>query len=47
MNIFALQQIMGYSDLTVLERYIALVKQDVQAAHDKNGAVTACCLRRR
>jgi site-specific recombinase XerD len=39
MNIFALQQIMGHSDLTVLQKYLALVTQDLQAAHEKYGAV--------
>jgi site-specific recombinase XerD len=39
MNIYALQQIMGHSDLTMLQRYLALVKQDLQAAHEKYGAV--------
>ncbi len=35
MNIFVLQQIMGHSDLTILQRYLALVKQAPQAAHEK------------
>ncbi len=39
MNIFALQQLMGHSDLTVLQKYLALVKQDLQDAHEKFGAV--------
>jgi hypothetical protein len=30
MNIFALQQILGYSDLTILQRHVAMVKQDLQ-----------------
>jgi hypothetical protein len=28
----------GLSDLTILQRYLALVKQDLQQAHDKYGA---------
>ncbi|MCO6451193.1 MAG: tyrosine-type recombinase/integrase [Caldilineales bacterium] len=39
MNIYALQQIMGHSDLSVLRRYLALVEQDLQQAHNKHGAV--------
>lgn len=39
MNIYALQQIMGHSDLTVLRRYLALVEQDLQDAHRLHGAV--------
>jgi site-specific recombinase XerD len=39
MNVYALQQIMGHSDLSVLRRYLALVEQDLQEAHRKHGAV--------
>ena len=39
MNIYALQQIMGHSDLTVLRKYLALVEEDLQEAHRKHGAV--------
>jgi site-specific recombinase XerD len=39
MNVYALQQIMGHSDLTILRRYLALVEQDLQEAHRKHGAV--------
>jgi integrase/recombinase XerD len=39
MNIYALQQIMGHSDLTVLRRYLALVEADLADAHRKHGAV--------
>ena len=39
MNIYALQQLMGHSDLTVLRRYLALVEEDLQEAHRKHGAV--------
>jgi integrase/recombinase XerD len=39
MNIFALQQLMGHSDLAVLQKYLALVTQDLQTAHEKYGAV--------
>jgi len=39
MNIYALQRLMGHSELTVLQRYLALVEQDLQQAHRKCGAV--------
>jgi len=39
MNLYALQQIMGHSDLTVLRRYLALVENDLQAAHRTHGPV--------
>jgi len=39
MNIYALQQIMGHADLTVLRRYLALVQEDLEDAHRKHGAV--------
>jgi site-specific recombinase XerD len=39
MNIYALQAIMGHSDLTILRRYLALVEEDLQEAHRKHGAV--------
>lgn len=39
MNIYALQQIMGHSDLSMLRRYLALVEEDLQEAHRKHGAV--------
>lgn len=39
MNIYALQQIMGHADLTVLQRYLALVEKDLEDAHRKYGAV--------
>lgn len=39
MNIYALQQIMGHSDLTVLRQYLALVEEDLEDAHRKHGAV--------
>jgi integrase/recombinase XerD len=39
MNIYALQQIMGHGDLTMLRRYLALVEQDLQDAHRQHGAV--------
>lgn len=39
MNVYALQQIMGHSDLTVLRRYLALVEEDLADAHRKHGAV--------
>lgn len=39
MNIYALQQIMGHSDLQILRRYLALVEEDLQEAHRNHGAV--------
>jgi site-specific recombinase XerD len=39
MNIYALQQIMGHSDLSMLRRYLALVQEDLHEAHRKHGAV--------
>ena len=39
MNIYALQQIMGHSDLSILRRYLALVEEDLLDAHQKYGAV--------
>lgn len=39
MNIYALQQIMGHSDLSMLRRYLALVQEDLEEAHRKHGAV--------
>lgn len=39
MNIFALQRLMGHEDLTVLRRYLAMVEQDLQAAHTQAGTV--------
>ncbi len=38
-NIFALQRLMGHSDLTVLRKYLALVEQDLQDAERQHGAV--------
>lgn len=39
MNIYALQRLMGHSDLTVLMRYLALVESDLEDAHRSYGAV--------
>jgi site-specific recombinase XerD len=39
MNIYALQQIMGHSDLEMLRKYLALVEEDLEDAHKKHGAV--------
>lgn len=39
MNIYALQRLMGHSDLTVLMRYLALVENDLEEAHRSYGAV--------
>jgi site-specific recombinase XerD len=32
-NIFALQKLMGHSDLTVLRRYLAQTEVDIEEAH--------------
>ena len=39
MNIYALQRIMGHSDLSVLRHYLSLVEDDLQEAHRSFGAV--------
>ena len=39
MNVYALQRIMGHSDLTVLRRYLALMDDDLREAHKQFGAV--------
>jgi hypothetical protein len=39
MSVYALQQIMGHSDLSVLRKCLALVEQDLHEAHRKYGAV--------
>jgi len=39
MNIYALQQIMGHTDLTTLQRYLPLVEADLEQAHRSHGAV--------
>ena len=33
MNVYALQKLMGHSDLTVLQRYLSQTEGDLQAAH--------------
>jgi site-specific recombinase XerD len=39
MDVFALQQIMGHSDLTMLRKYLAQVQADLETAHKRHGAV--------
>lgn len=39
MNIYALARLMGHSDISILTRYLALVDQDLRAAHMQHGAV--------
>jgi site-specific recombinase XerD len=39
MNVYALQRLMGHADLQILRRYLALVDEDLQLAHQKYGAV--------
>jgi integrase/recombinase XerD len=38
-DVFALQKLMGHSDLQVLRRYLAQTDQDIQAAHMRGGPV--------
>jgi integrase/recombinase XerD len=38
-DIFALQKLMGHSDLQVLRRYLAQTDQDVQTAHMRGSPV--------
>lgn len=39
MDIYSLQRLMGHSDLAVLKKYLALVENDLEAAHKRFGAV--------
>lgn len=39
MNVYALQQIMGHADLTMLRRYLALTESDLAHAHREHGPV--------
>lgn len=39
MNIYALQQLMGHADLSVLRQYLALVEKDLAEAHREHGPV--------
>lgn len=39
MSIYHLQRLMGHEDITVLRQYLALVESDLQAAHERYGAV--------
>jgi integrase/recombinase XerD len=39
MNLYALQRMMGHSDIAILRRYLALVEADLQEAHARFGAV--------
>lgn len=41
MDLVRLAALMGHSDLKVLQRYLKIVEQDLQAAHDAHGAVDA------
>jgi integrase/recombinase XerD len=38
-DLISLQRLMGHSDLSVLQRYLAQVEGDLQAAHAKGGPV--------
>ncbi|MCO6450400.1 MAG: tyrosine-type recombinase/integrase [Caldilineales bacterium] len=39
MNIYALQELMGHADLTMLRRYLALAESDLEDAHRRHGPV--------
>jgi site-specific recombinase XerD len=39
MNIYALQELMGHANLSMLRRYLALTENDVQAAHRAHGPI--------
>lgn len=39
MDIFSLQRLMGHSDISVLQRYLALAERDLRNAHQNHGAV--------
>lgn len=39
MSIYHLQRLMGHEDLTMLQRYLALVQGDLQAAHERHGPI--------
>ncbi len=39
MNPFALQRILGYTDLTMTKRYLALTQQDLQKEHEKSSPI--------
>ena len=39
MSIYELRKLMGHADLTVLQRYLALVESDLAQAHQRHGAV--------
>lgn len=36
MNVFALQRILGHTDLTMTKRYLALTQEDLHKEHDKS-----------
>lgn len=39
MSIFHLQKLMGHADIIVLRKYLALLDDDVKAAHEKHGLI--------
>lgn len=43
-DLFSLQYLLGHSDLTVLQRYVAQTQQDYHRAHKQYSAVGALCL---
>ena len=41
MNVYALQRLMGHSDLSILRRYLAQTEDDLRRAHEQHGPVDA------
>jgi integrase/recombinase XerD len=39
MDVVTLQRLMGHADLSVIDRYLALLDEDLQRAHDRYGVV--------
>ena len=39
MDVVSLQRLMGHADLSVIDRYLALLDEDLQRAHDRYGVV--------
>lgn len=39
MNVLTLQRLLGHSDLSVINRYVKLLKDDLQEAHEQYGVV--------
>ncbi len=41
-DLYTLARLMGHTDIAVLKRYLALITQDVEAAHRKGSPVEIC-----